>query len=325
MGPERRPVPSEGLPAAPSGVPMLGLNDTYESCIRASEKVSWRVDDILPPNTRLDFSRPFLPAALAARGDLEFLAADERRKLNQIAANAYLNLFAFVEEYILATVIHHAQAEMFGDHDAIRALVRFADEEVKHQRLFARYRDAFDRDFGHGCEVLGQAAQVAGVILTKSPIAVMLTTYHIELMTQAHYVECVRDDSAIDPLFAKLLHAHWLEESQHARIDGLELQKLVREASPGQIAEGFDDYLDIIAAFDGLLKSQSEMDVRSLARATCRAFTQQQSDAIVQAQHAGYRRTFLWYGMTNPAFREAIEKMDSSRARRVGERAAEVA
>ena len=304
---------------------MLGLNYTYESCVRASEKVAWKVDEIMPAGTRLDFSRPFLPAALAARGELPFLSPAEARTFNQIAGNAYLNLFAFVEEYILATVVQHAQAEMFGDHDAIRALARFADEEIKHQRLFHRYRAAFDRDFGHPCEVLGQAVEVAGVIMSKSPIAVMLTTYHIELMTQAHYVECVKDDASIDPFFAKLLHAHWLEESQHARIDGLELQKLVNDATKEQIQKAMDDYLDICEAFDGLLLSQSQMDARSLATAAGRTFDADQVARIVKAQHAGYRRTFLWYGMTNPAFVDAIDRLDRVRADRVRTRAEAVA
>lgn len=304
---------------------MLGLTYGYDSCVRASEKVAWRVDDVMPEGTRLDFTRPFLPESLGARGDLPFLAPDEMRTLNQIAANAYLNLFAFVEEYILATVVQHAHAELFGDHDAIRALVRFADEEVKHQELFRRYRQAFDRDFGHACEVLGQAAEVAGVILSKSPIAVMLTTYHIELMTQAHYVGCVRDDSDIDPFFAKLLHAHWLEESQHARIDGLELQKLVSDATPAQIEEAFDDYLGIVDAFDGLLRAQAEMDVRSLARATGRTLDAAQVDAVASAQHAGYQRTFLWYGMTNGTFTEACGRLGASGAERVRRRAAVMA
>ena len=296
---------------------MLNLSYDYESCVRASERISWKIDDIMPQETRLDFTRLFLPAALAARGELPFLSAEEARMLNQISGNAYLNLFAFVEEYILVTVVQHAEAEMFGDHDAIRALVRFADEEVKHQKLFARYREAFRRDFAHECEVLGQAVEVAGVILSKSPIAIMLMTYHIELMTQAHYVECVRGDDAIDPFFAKLLHAHWLEESQHARIDALELQKLVIDAKPEQIANAFDDYFDIITAFDGLLKSQAEMDLRALGPATGRSFDQEQAAAIVTAQHRGYRRTFLWYGMTNATFRDVTEKLDPTNAERI--------
>jgi hypothetical protein len=303
---------------------MLDLDYDYASCVRNSEKVAWKIDDVMPVGTKLDFTRNFLPAALAGRGDIGFLSPDEARKLNQITGNAYLNLFGFVEEYIIAVAVQHAHAEMFGNHDAIRALVRFADEEVKHQALFHRYVDAFKRDFGHECGVLGSAADVAGVILSKSPIAVMLVTLHLEIMTQAHYVECVKDASDLDPLFAKLLRHHWLEESQHARIDALELDKLVSVATPPALETAFADYLGLIDAFDGLLKAQADMDVPALSRATGRTFTPEQAAAIVAAQHRGYRHTFLVYGMTNANFLENLAKISPAAATRVSHRAEEL-
>ena len=304
---------------------MLELGYDYASCVRGSEKVSWRVDDIMPPETRLDFTRPFLPAALSGRGEPEFLSAKESLTLNQITGSAYVNLFAFVEEYILATMIEHAHAEVFGDRHALRALTRFADEEGKHQQLFLRYLDAFRRDFGHDCEVLGSAAAVAGVVMSKSPIAVMMLTYHIEIMTQAHYTECVKDDRGVDPLFAKLLHAHWLEESQHARIDALELDKLLCTATREQIEKGFADYLDLVGAVDGLLKQQAEMDVRSLVRASGRSLDDGQAARVVASQHAGYRHTFLVYGMTNPSYVSVMTRMWPEGAAAVAKRAAELA
>jgi hypothetical protein len=299
----------------------LQLSYDYASCVKGSEKVSWKLDDVLPPDAKLDFSRPFLPAALAARGEMPFLSAAEHRTLNQITGHAYLNLFAFVEEYILATMIQHSHAEVFGDHQAIRALSRFVDEEVKHQQLFYRYMEAFKRDFAHPADVLTSASAVAGVVLSKSPIAVMVLTYHIEIMTQAHYTECVKDDAGIDPLFAKLLRFHWLEESQHARIDALELDKLLSDASPAQIETGWKDYLDLCSAIDGLLLQQAELDAKALAGAAARTFDEAENAAIVKAQHAGYRYTFLVYGMQNPSFIAVMTAMSADGAARVRERA----
>lgn len=303
---------------------MLDLNFDYRSCVANSEKVSWRVEDILPEETDLDFSRPFLPDALVGASKISVLDDNEKLTLNQLTGNAYLNLFQFVEEYILVSAVQHAQAEMFGDHDAIRALVRFADEEVKHQQLFKRYRVAFDRGVGKPCSVLDCAAEVAGVILSKSPMAVMLTTCHIELMTLQHYTECVKDDAGVDPLFAKLLKAHWLEESQHARIDALELDKVASMATPEMITLAFDEYLGILEAFDGLLLQQAEMDVTSLSSLTGETYDADASAAIKRSQHAGYRKTFLTYGMTNPTFVGYMQRMSAEGASRVAARAKEL-
>lgn len=301
---------------------MLDLGYDYESCIRNSEKVSWRLDDVLPPGTKLDFQRPFLPAALAGVDPPDFLPTVEGLRLNQLTGNAYVNLFAFVEEYILALAVQLAQAEMFGDRQAIRALVRFAEEEAKHQSLFHRYSEAFRDGFGAPCEVLGSASAVAGVILGKTPIAVLLTTLHIELMTQAHYVESVRDNASIDPLFASLLHHHWLEEAQHARIDALELDKLLDHATPEQIAQGVEQYLSVLEAFDGLLRQQAEMDLRALNAHSGRPLPPEQAERVVRSQHRGYRRTFLVAGMTNKAFADIVKKMSADGAAQVTAHAA---
>lgn len=304
---------------------MLGLNYDYASCIRNSEKVSWKLDDVMPPGTSLDFSRPFLPSALSGERGIGVLSDAEKLQLNHITGNAYLNLFAFVEEYIIATTVDHAQAEMFGDHMATRALLRFAEEELKHQELFGRYLAAFAESFGTPCGVLDNAAEVAGVILSKSPIAILIITLHLEIMTQAHYTQSVREDESIDPLFASLLKHHWLEESQHARIDALELNKLVEDATPEMIATGFSDYLELCTAVDGLLVAQTDMDLQSLALATGRDFSDADRQAIVASQHAAYRQTFLVAGMTNRLFTGILDKLSPDGAKQVAARVASLA
>ena len=45
---------------------MLHLDYDYASCVKHSEKVAWTVDEVMPLDTRLDFTRPFLPEALSA-------------------------------------------------------------------------------------------------------------------------------------------------------------------------------------------------------------------------------------------------------------------
>lgn len=303
---------------------MLEVTYDYASCVRNSEKVAWRIDDVMPPDTRLDFSRPFLPDRLSGSHQLDFLSESERLTMNHINGNAYINLFAFVEEYIVATVVNHAQAEMFGDHSAVRALVRFAEEEIKHQQLFWRYLEAFKRDFPHPCEVLGSAAAVAQVILSKSAMAVLMVTLHLEIMTQAHYTECFRADSALDPLFVRLLKHHWMEESQHAKIDVLELDKLASDAPPEQIEKAFDDYLDLIDAFDGLLAQQAGMDRDSAVGALGRRFDAEQDATIVRALHRAYRWTFLVSGMQNPTFTKVLRRINPEAAVRVAKKAAEL-
>jgi hypothetical protein len=302
---------------------MLQLNYDYASCIRGSEKVSWKIDAVMPPDTKIDFSRPFMPEGLFAIEKISCLSQSQRLTLNQVSGNSYLNLFAFVEEYITAMAVQHAQAELFGDHVAVRALVRFAEEEAKHQQLFWRYCSTFERDFGHKCHLLGAAAEVAGVILGKSPLTVTLITLHLELMTQAHYTESVRGNQNLDPLFCDLLRHHWMEEAQHARLDALELDKLLDVSSPDQIATCFDEYIGLLDAFDGLLLAQSKLDVQTLTDALGQTFSDADAEMIVRSQHRAYRNTFLVSGMTNKSFLETVRMISPAAADRITTKAAE--
>jgi len=285
---------------------MISTNFDYEGCVRASEKVSWKLDEVFPPDLRLDYGLRFLPEALTGTASLPFLSDAEKLKLNQIAGNSYLYLFYFVEEYIVASVVQHANAEMFGDPVALRALLRFADEEVKHQQLFIRFREAFERGFGTPCDVIENAQAVAEVILAKAPMAVALCTLHLELVTQQHYTEGYREGGGLDPSFGSLLKNHWMEESQHAKIDALELKKLEASATPAQIGTAVDDYLGILGAFGGLLDQQGALDVKSLARATGRTLTEAEQRAVAEAQGRAYRRAFITMGIENPTFQKYL-------------------
>jgi hypothetical protein len=300
----------------------MELNFDYASCIKNSEKVAWRLEDVLPDDARLDYGRPFLPAALSGEGRVPGLPEPTARRLNQISGYAYLNLFAFVEEYIIDAAMRQAADEVHGDHTALRALLRFGEEEVKHQQLFQRAMALLQRTFGSEVDVLGDAAAVAGVILSKDPLAVMLVTLHLEIMTQEHYTESVRDDERIDPLFRSMLKHHWLEEAQHARIDALEVAKLTNAGTPEQIDRAFGDYLDVIGAFDGLLAMQAKMDIENLRRAVGPDFD---AAAVEAAQYAAYRNTFILMGMRNRQFIEYTNKVSPEGAKRIADKAATLA
>jgi hypothetical protein len=293
---------------------MITTNFDYDSCVRASEKVSWKLDEAFPADMKLDYGRRFLPDTMTGVERLGFLTPAEKLKLNQVTGNSYLYLFYFVEEYIVASVVQHANAEMFGDSDALRALLRFAEEEIKHQQLFVRFREAFERSFGVPCDVIENPQAVAEVILSKVPMAVVLVTLHLELVTQQHYVQGFREGegSGLDPFFASLLKHHWLEEAQHARIDALELAKLSLGASDAQINAAIDDYIGILNAFAGLLAQQAELDVKSLERATGRTFDEAQRKAIAGAQTSAYRRAFIIMGIENSGFQKYLSQFSEA-------------
>ena len=281
---------------------MATLNFTYESCLEASERVYWRMDEVLPKTARFDLSSRLLPDSLSAVNDSAFLNDSEKLKLSQIRGHSYLYLFGFVEEYIIGLATQHATAQVFGNEVCLRALLRFAEEEAKHQMLFKRACSLFCSQFGASPGTIANPEAVAGVILANTPMAVLLITLHLEIMTQQHYVESVRDGNGtqVDPLFREILKHHWMEEAQHAKLDMLELMELAAAAKPAQLDQAATEYAGILGALRGLLDQQAEHDVSSLEAACNRTFTAPQRQDLLRSQKRAYAQTFIGLPLDNP-------------------------
>jgi len=305
---------------------MLSHNYDYRSSLEASERVNWKIEDVIDGRT-LDFSKPFLPESLAGVNGIRCLTAEEKLTLNQIRGFTYLYLFGLVEEYILPAVIEHAGTSAHGDVDEIRALLRFAEEEAKHIQLFKWFVQEFEKGFGTPCGAIGPAKEIAAAILNHSRLGVFLATLHIEWFTQKHYVESVKDNAAerLDPLFCSLLKHHWLEESQHARLDTLVVDKLARALEPNKIEAAVDDYMEIGRMLDGGVQAQIKLDIESLQKATGRVFTAEEKAEIERAQIKAYRWTFLLSGMTHPNFDKSLRELSAQGHERVTQLARAIA
>ena len=181
---------------------------TYAKALAASEKINWRVEDIIGGAHRLDFSKPFMPESLARTGALDFLDAGARLKLNHIRANGYLYTFGLVEEFILPFVLDHARPLLAQDDVRTRALLRFASEEAKHIHLFRTFEREFEAGFGTPCDMIGPADEVGKAVLAHHPLSVALLILQVEWMTQRHYLESIRDNQGLDEQFRSLLRHH---------------------------------------------------------------------------------------------------------------------
>ena len=208
------------------------------------------------------------------------LTARERLLLNQIRGNSYLHLFALVEEFILPYALDHARDGVHDDKVRVRALATFAEEEAKHQQLFQAFGEEFARVFPVVPRIIGPAKVVSDKVLAYGRLGVALLVLHLEWLTQHHYVESVKSDVSIDPLFASLLKHHWQEESQHAKVDTLIIGELAALSSAQAIERGFDDFLAMSGFLDEALQQQVDFDLLALQAAVERDFEPEQLEAI---------------------------------------------
>jgi hypothetical protein len=292
---------------------------TYEGTLAAAQKANWRIEEVIGRGQRLDFSKPFLPEGLARVEPLSFLTKGERTVLNQIRGHEYLVMFGLVEEFILPFVLDHARPRLDGDDHRVRALLQFAGEEAKHIQLFKRFRSEFESGWGSRCDVIGPPEAVARKVLSHDPLSVALVILHIEWFTQKHYLESVKDELGIDPLFKNLLKHHWMEEAQHARLDTLMVEALAAGCSREEIGKAFDGYLAIGGFLDEGLAQQARLNLESFTRATGRRLTGEEEKRMMETQRQALRWTYLGSGMTHPNFLETVGRLDPDLRRRLDE------
>ena len=294
---------------------------SYADLLQISQRINWKVEDLIGGDKQLDFTRPFLPEVLAGEQALEFLSSEERLMLNQIRGYGYLRMFVVVEAFILPFLLDHTKTRLTAQDEEIRALLNFAEEEAKHTHLFNRFREAFENGFGTPCGFIGPKEEIVAGVMDHHPLAVALVILMAEWMTQAHFIESVRGSSGIDPLFASLLKHHWLEEAQHAKIDTLVTEAMAEQYSSEEIEKALDQFFDILNFIDGGLQQQVKLDLESLENAIGRTFSDSEREAFLVEQLRSLRWTFLGSGMVHPRFHDTLLVLHPDATGRVSEAA----
>jgi hypothetical protein len=296
-------------------------NYSYQSALAASERIGWKVDDIIGGDKQLDFTKPFMPESLAQVKQLSFLTPEEQLTLNQIRGHEYLAMFGLVEEFILPYVVNHARAQLSGDDYRVRALLQFAGEEAKHIHLFKRFRQEFEEGFGSKCDFIGPVEDIRRFVLSHSPLGVSIAILHIEWITLRHYIEGVRNNQNLDPQFKSLLKHHWLEESQHTKLDTLIVESVASTVSEDEIDQAFQEYAAIGEFLDQGIQQQAELDVESFVKATGRQLSKSHRDEMTAAVLKGMRWTYLGTGMTHPNFLATVEEIKPEARKQIEEMA----
>jgi hypothetical protein len=276
---------------------------SYAECLRNSYRVNWRIGDVVD-GRRFDPSRRWLPPQLSGADAIASLTPQERTKLSHVEMGAYAHLFGYVEEFIAPKMISLAGDFAVDNREGFDALTNFAAEEVKHMNLFREVRGRVDQAVGFPLALLPGQKDVARAVLSKQTGAVLLLTAVIEWFTQLHYLTSFKDNEALDPFTRQIFKSHWLEESQHARMDHLETLRAFEGMADADKDMAIDDLIELVGAVDGLLQQQAAFDVDNLEHYLDRSLgTSAWQEVYAQVLRAK-RYTFIESGVTHPNFQE---------------------
>ena len=274
---------------------------SYAECLKKSYQINWTIDEVVT-DQQFDLSRPWLPAKLSGAGGTSSLSDDEKIKLTHVEMGAYAHLFGYVEEFIAPEMTTLALDFKVDRREAFDALTNFASEEVKHMHLFRVVRGMVDEAVGFPLALLGDQKDVAHFVLSKHRLAVLLLTAVIEWFTQLHYLSGFKDEGSLDPFTKRIFKFHWLEESQHAKMDHLEAIRAYEAMGETEREAAIDDLIELVGAVDGLLQKQTGFDVENLGQYLGRSFTDDETAEINQSVLRAKRYTFIESGVTHPNF-----------------------
>jgi hypothetical protein len=284
-------------------MPKIAPADRYARCIAASKRVRWDIDADVIRGRKLDVGQKFLPDGLSLVEELPFLTIDERRFMSQVQGRTYANLFGLVERFINAKVLEVSRDHWFGDQVALEALVRFSDEELKHQELFRRVEALAAAGMPPGYRVVPDANDVAQFVLGKSTWAVLGLTCHIEIFTQVHYRKSIEPDDGLSALWKDVFLFHWKEESQHAILDELEWTREDETLDDDARDRAVTDLIDLVVGVDGILQAQAEADAAYfVGAARPRGYTADEQIAIRGTILKAYRWQYIVSGVQDGRF-----------------------
>ena len=101
----------------------------------------------------------------------------------------------------------------------------------------------------------------------------------------------------------------WKEESQHAILDELEWVRHDAGLTAEERDSAVDEFVELVAAVDGILQAQAEADGRYFATTCGRAVDEAEARAIVAAFLKAYRWQYIHSGAQHPHFGKVLSSL----------------
>jgi hypothetical protein len=299
--------------------------ERYAKCIEGSKRIRWDIDKDVLRGREFDFSKKFLPDGISKVDQLDFLNDDERRFLSQIQGRTYASMFGFVERFIVAKVLDITRDHWLGDQVALEALVRFCDEELKHQELFKQIETMMSNHMPVGYRFPWDPNEVAGAVLEKSTWAVMALIYEIELFTQEHYKKSIEPDENLSELYKDIFLFHWKEEAHHAVMDALEWPRVDQKLTPAERDRAIDELIELVGSVDEILQAQSKSDAEYFLKISDRSFSEEEVVRIKDCMLKAYRWQYIFSGVEHPRFKALFSSLvTEAQGQRVGQALASI-
>ena len=228
--------------------------------------------------------------------------------MNQIRAASYLHIFDQLERS-LSTSARLRAVKDTDAHDTLVPLLRL--DAFDHSELFNSFERVFAESFAVRPQLIPQPVDLDAVLSDAVPLSLLIVALQLKVLTQQHYLACVRGDERLEPSFVGVLKEHWTMECGRtpSASSSLAIQQALARALPGRTPSALRDYRRIMFVIDDVLRRQSELDVATLELARGSRLAASERESVLNAQIAAHRKTFITFGIVNAAFVYAMRSL----------------
>lgn len=288
--------------------------ERYAKCIEISKRVRWDIDKDVLRGRPFDYSQKFLPDGLTGIDQFDFMSDHDKRFASQIQGRTYANMFGFVERFITAKILDCTRDHWLGSQIALESLVRFCDEELKHQMLFRKIEPMMAAGMPQGYTFLPDPDAVAEAVLKNSTWAVMGLILEIELFTQEHYKQSIAPQDNLSELYKDIFLFHWKEETSHAIVDELEWARVNAKISDRERDQAVDELIAMVADVDGILQAQSAADADYFLKISDPSMADKARDLKAGFLNA-YRWQYIFSGVEHPRYQAMLAVVTTAEQR----------
>ena len=122
-------------------------------------------------------------------------------------------------------------------------------------------------------------------------------------------VQSIEPDAELSDLFKDVFLYHWKEESQHAILDELEWVRLDAGVTAEQRDRAVDEFIELVAAIDGILQAQANADARYFVATCGREVDDTEARTIEAAFLKAYRWQYIHSGAQHPRFGKVLSSL----------------
>jgi hypothetical protein len=101
----------------------------------------------------------------------------------------------------------------------------------------------------------------------------------------------------------------WRERPLPAHLDSLEWPRHDEKITPDERDEAVGEVIELLGAVDGILKQQSESDVRYFIENSNRSFSDEHIGRVKDAVLGAYRWQYIFSGVEHPRFQDLFRRL----------------